>query len=263
MTTLEFKMIDILRDLRDKNGVTAVKAEFEAEASRLHELMRLKDISGRAGLDMVLKIGGAEAVTDMFEAKNIGTSLLVAPMVESPYALRKYLEAIEKHFSKDFRKKMLFGVNIETELAYKNFPEMLKEKKIKLLSTITVGRTDMCGSLGIDRYQVNSDVIYKITEDIFSLAKKKGFNTTVGGGIGPEAAKFIKKLVSKGLLDRFETRKVVFNLPAGMKRIREGIVKANKFEILWLENKKEFYGKIFHEDNARIQHLLKMIKGEI
>lgn len=259
MTTLEVKMVELLEDLRDKHGVIAVKAEFEAEASRIHEVMRLKDVASRAKLDLVLKIGGAEAITDKFEAQHIGTSLLIAPMIESQYALRKYLQAVEKYFPEELRQRMHFGFNVETKQAYDNFPEMLKEEKINLVDTITLGRVDLCGSMGIDRYQINCDEVYKIAEDIFTQAKKKGFKATMGGGIGPEAAPFIKKLVKKGLLDRFETRKIVFTVPAGLNKIKDAIVKANKFEILWLENKKNYYERIYHEDDARI----KMLKSRI
>lgn len=252
-------MVELLEDLRDKHGVIAVKAEFEAEASRIHEVMRLKDVASRAKLDLVLKIGGAEAITDKFEAQHIGTSLLIAPMIESQYALRKYLQAVEKYFPEELRQRMHFGFNVETKQAYDNFPEMLKEEKINLVDTITLGRVDLCGSMGIDRYQINCDEVYKIAEDIFTQAKKKGFKATMGGGIGPEAAPFIKKLVKKGLLDRFETRKIVFTVPAGLNKIKDAIVKANKFEILWLENKKNYYERIYHEDDARI----KMLKSRI
>src|SRR5438876_932043 len=194
MTTLERKMVELLEELRDNYGVTEVKAEFEAEASRIHEVMRLRDVASRGQLGMVLKIGGAEAITDMFEAQHIGTSLLIAPMIESPYALRKYLDALEKHFPAELREKMHFGINIETKLACDSFPEMLKEKKIKLIDTITVGRVDLSASMGIDRFQINCDEIYNIAEKIYTLAKEKNFKTTMGGGIGPEAATFITKL---------------------------------------------------------------------
>lgn len=259
MTTLELEMVELLENLRDKNGVTAVKAEFEAEASRIQEVMRLKDVASRAGLELVLKIGGAEAITDMFEAEHIGASVLIAPMIESPYALRKYLEAVEKYFPQELRERMHFGFNVETKLACDNFSEMMKEKKIKLIDTVTLGRVDLCGSMGIDKYQINCEEIYKIAEDIFSQAKKKGFKATMGGGIGPEAASFIKNLVKKSLLDRFETRKIVFTIPAGLNRIKDAIIKANKFEILWLENKRNYYGRIFREDESRI----KMLKSRV
>lgn len=259
MTTLELKMVKLLEELRDKHGVVAVKAEFEAEASRIHEVMRLKDVADKAQLDLVLKIGGAEAITDMFEAQHIGTTVLIAPMIESAYALSKYLEAIEKYFPKELKERMHFGFNLETKLAYENFSEMLKEKKISLLDTITIGRVDLSGSMKLARDQINCDEIYEIVEDVFTQSKNKKFKTAMGGGIGPEAGPFIKKLVKKGLLDRFETRKVVFSIPGGITKIKDAIVKANIFELLWLENKRNYYERIYHEDESRI----KMLKSRI
>jgi len=253
-------MMDLLRDLKIKHGVSAVKAEFEAEATRINEAMRLKDVACRAGLDFVLKIGGGEAITDMFEAQHIGVSLLIAPMVESPYALRKYLEAIEKHFPKELREKMHFGINVETKLACENFPEMLREKKIKLIDTVTVGRVDLSGSMELARNQINCDEVYDTTESIFTNARKKGFRTAMGGGIAVEAIPFIKKLTAKKLLDRFETRKIVFNVPKNFKNVEKGIIKANMFELMWLENKKNYYERIFREDDSRIVMLKSRIK---
>jgi len=260
MTILESKMVQLLEDLRDKHGVCAVKAEFEAEASRIQEVMRLKDIASKAGLGLVLKIGGAEAITDMFEAKHIGVDLVIAPMIESSYALSKFLAAVEKYFPKDEREKMHFGANIETKLAYDNFWQMLKEPKIGLINTITVGRVDLTASLGLSRMQINSDEVYLITENIFSHAKTKNFKTALGGGIAAEAVPFIKKLVQKKLLDRFETRKIVFTIPKGMPNIKEAIIKANQFELLWLENKKNYYSNIYTEDDSRIMMLKTRIK---
>src|SRR3989337_1856962 len=103
MNDLELKMIRLLGDLKKNYGVFEVKAEFEAEASRIEEVMRLKDIAEKADLGIVLKIGGPEAITDMFEAQHIGVTGLVAPMIETPYAMKKYLEAIDYHFPRDSR----------------------------------------------------------------------------------------------------------------------------------------------------------------
>src|SRR3989338_7208854 len=113
MNDLENKMVESLINLRDKHGVIEVKAEFEAEASRMNELMRLKEVADKAGLGLVLKVGGAEAITDMFEA-------------------------IGKYFPQDLRKTIHFGVNIETYQAYKNLEEMLNLQKIHFIDTITL-----------------------------------------------------------------------------------------------------------------------------
>lgn len=260
MNSLENKMVKLLLDLKKNHKVVELKAEFETEAVRMNELMRLKEIADRAGLGLVIKIGGAEAITDMFEAQHIGVTGLIAPMIESPYAMTKYLEAIQKHFSEDLRREIHFGVNIETYQGYQNLQDILKIKQIKLVDTITLGRVDMTGSLGLGRDDINCDKLYEIAEAMFTMAKKKGFRTTMGGGIAVEAIPFIKKLASKKLLDRFETRKIVFNIPKNFKNVEKGIIKANIFELLWLENKRNYYERIFREDEKRIEMLKKRIK---
>src|SRR5581483_11253922 len=112
----------------------------------------------------------------------------------------KYLEAVENYFPTELKERMHFGFNVETKTSYDNFTEMLKEKKISLVDTVTIGRVDLSGSMGLARDQINCDEVYDIVEDIFTQAKKKKFKTTMGGGIGPEAGPFIKKLVKNGLL---------------------------------------------------------------
>lgn len=260
MNILEDKMVKLLLDLKKNHGVVELKAEFETEAVRMNELMRLKEIADRARLGLVIKIGGAEAITDMFEAQHIGVTGLIAPMIESPYAMTKYLEAIQKHFSEDLRREIHFGVNIETYQGFLNLKDILNLKMIRLIDTITLGRVDMTGSLGLKRDDINCDRLYEIAGTMFTMAKKKGFRTTMGGGIAVEAIPFIKKLASKKLLDRFETRKIVFNIPRDFRDVEKGIVKANMFELLWLENKRNYYSGIFHEDDLRIEMLKKRIK---
>ena len=78
MNASELKMVDMLKDMRDNHAVVGVKAEFEAEGTRTEELMRLKEICLAAKVALTLKIGGCEAVRDMYDARTVGVNYLVA-----------------------------------------------------------------------------------------------------------------------------------------------------------------------------------------
>ena len=57
-------------------------------------------------------------------------------------------------------------------------------------------------------------------------------------------------------LDRFETRKIVFQSEAlNEKSLDKFLIDAVHFELLWLINKKEYYGLMHKEDELRIEML--------
>ena len=66
MNNLEKRMVDVLKDLCENHCVGGIKAEFEAEGTRLEEALRLKEVVTKAGLDLTIKIGGCEALKDMY-----------------------------------------------------------------------------------------------------------------------------------------------------------------------------------------------------
>ena len=54
-------------------------------------------------------------------------------MVETSYAVSKYLEVIEKLIQPDNRDKIDFAINIETISAFENIEKILQLEKINLL----------------------------------------------------------------------------------------------------------------------------------
>ena len=255
MNQVELKMVDMLKDLRDSHAVVGVKAEFEAEGTRTEELMRLKEICLAAKVSLTLKIGGCEAVRDMYDARTVGVNYLVAPMVETPFSLQKYLRAVDIVFPRDEQEKIEFLINVETLMAAQNFGNMLKIAGIERLGGVVVGRVDMVGSMGLDRSACESDRVFAITKDLATLAKERGLTVVVGGAISTASLPFLRKLAD-GLIDRYETRKICFSCPEALKDgAEQGISKAVAFELAWLQNKRSYYKAIAEEDDKRISML--------
>jgi len=260
MNKLEYDMIAVLERLKNNYGVFEIKAEFEAEGSRMEEMMRLKDITSFVGLPIILKIGGVEAVTDIYNALSIGVKGIVAPMVETPFAMSKYLNMIETMVAEDNAKDIEFAFNMETKTAVDNLDEIFSLSNIGLLEGMTIGRVDLSGSLGIGREHINtSPAIFSICVNALKAAKEHSLKTGLGGGISVEALPPIAELVKLGLLDKYETRKVVFPACA-YKHGEEAILEAIRFELLWLQSKRRYYSRIKAEDEKRIEMLQTRLK---
>jgi len=255
MNSAERRMVDVLKDLRDSHHVVGVKAEFEAEGTRMEEAYRLKEVVSKADLDLTIKIGGCEALKDLYEARVIGVSRIVAPMIESEYALRKYLTAARLAFPEDERKDVAFLINIETTMGYERFDAMLALPELGELSGIVLGRVDMTGSLGMNRDDINHPRIQDLARSLFERSRLHGLECVIGGGVAAESLPFFRSL-GPALLDHYETRKVIFQCPDALGDDAErGILKAVGFELMWLKSKRDFYGMIFQEDRVRIDML--------
>lgn len=263
MNTLERKMVDTLIDLRENHHVIGIKAEFEAEGTRMEEALRLKEVIMKAGLGLTLKIGGCEALRDMYEARVVGVSKIVAPMVETAYALKKFLAAVNLAFPEDEREDVHFAVNIETIDACRAFDQMLALPEIDTLYGVVMGRVDLTGSMGLKRDDINSSQVFEITRELFTKAKEKNLECAIGGGVSAHSLPFFKDL-GPGLIDRYETRKVIFGCPEALgDNADKGILKAVGFELLWLKNKRDYYHMISAEDEHRIEMLESRYKANI
>lgn len=258
MNQCEKEMLDILKMLRQDYAAVSVKAEFEAEGTRTDELLRLIDLARRADLKVGLKIGGCEAVRDLLESQQFGVEYIIAPMVETPYALKKFIEAKNKVYSQEQQKYTDFLFNIETITAFNSLSHMAVDaKKPDGVEGVVFGRVDFAGSMDKSRSIIDSDEMTNYICETAEICKTNQLDLVVGGAVGSASIPYLKR-VADIHLTRYETRKVIFE-GSSLKhpQIIKGLEQTVYFELLWLQNKRDYYHAIKHEDSARIAMLEK------
>lgn len=255
MNMTEKRMLDILKELKQKHNILAVKAEFEAEGTRKDELVTLANIVSKADLELHVKIGGCEAVRDMHECRTFCTRAIVAPMIESPFAMKKYLQAINAVYTPEEQADMLYVFNAETITAYNNLDDILAVPGFKeTIDSVSVGRVDFSASLGLSRTAINTDEVTPYLETMLRKCYAAGIKCGFGGGVSPETIPVFEKL--KDILYKFETRKVVFRYFDGLD-VPSALLLAMEFELLYLKNKNALYTYMRNEDISRIEMLEK------
>lgn len=251
MNNAEQNMLDMLVKGRDEFGVVAVKAEFEAEGTRPDEFLRLLHMAHYANIKVALKIGGCEAVSDLLASKLYGVDHIIAPMVETPYALKKYIEAKGKtHGSSECGTKFLF--NLETQTTLDNLEQMVSVAKSGV-DGVVFGRVDFTLSRDMPRDAVNDPSISAAVLQVAQACRDNDLELVVGGSVSAAAIPALREF-RHVRLDRFETRKIVFDGSAvEYANIEAGIQNAVNFETAWLKNKRDYYAAIAEEDASRIR----------
>lgn len=252
MNQYEKRMLAILEEGKARNKILAVKAEFEAEGTRVDELLRLLEIARRANVKVAIKIGGCEAVRDLIECRIYGADYIIAPMIETPYALSKYIAAKDKVYPRVEQDEVSFLFNVETRSTFEHLDELADVARQGRVGMV-FGRVDFAGSMGRSRDFVNSDEMRGYVARTGEVCRDKDLELVVGGGVSPDSIPLLANTLGSRL-DRFETRKVIFDATVVQDAAvaRAGMELAIEFELLWLKNKRDYYQVIASEDETRI-----------
>ncbi len=253
------KIIENLKNLKKLN-VSAVKQSLEDEGVSYEDLILMKKITQKAGLDLNVKIGGCEAKNDIFFCEWLNVKGIVAPMVESPYALRKFLQTISN------KNKQKLYVNLESIQAFNNISKILKQRNLKRLTGVVIGRSDLAGSLNLEKKEVDSKKIFNLVHTVLKKIKKKKLIIKMGGSLTANSKDFVYKLYKKKILDKVETRNIEIKLNNYVLNNFENIINSIfMFELEWLKfkqkNQKKKKIKLKNDNSERIKILRKRFKS--
>ena len=224
------KLISILES---SNNIIGIKQSFEDEGALVEDVVKAKQLANRCGKLLNLKIGGCEAVTDMIFADANNIDGVVAPMVESKFALKKYANA-----SKRFGFKKYF--NVETINCVDNIDDILLNNDVSFLSGIIIGRSDLCGSIGLGKSNVDDEVISDMVIRVARKAKSKNLKVMIGGSLSTKSIPMIKSMSKDGILDGIETRNIIIDT-TDLNTIESDIKSALKWEMYWMQYKSDKY----------------------
>ena len=236
----------ILSSLKDL-GCSGIKVSFEDEGALLNEMITMRYLTASLDLQLSIKIGGCEAKRDIVDSIDLCCDSIVAPMVESKFSLSKFTDSLKKY--KYTNKK---GFNLETITAYENINSMLPE--LTKCDFVTLGRHDFVNSMNKGADYVDSPEMFDKVKYIFTLAKKNDLHCYLGGSMTSASGQFIQNLANENLIDKFETRYVIFDVNRiDFEKFNILIHNAKLFEIEWLKFIKNKYDSFANKDYSRIK----------
>ena len=180
-----------LQNLKQNAALRALKTGTEIEDMSFEEIAFLRDLSKNI-VPLYVKIGGPEARNDIRGLACLGVDALIAPMIESVYALQNFIQSLREILDPAMYANMKKGINIETIDAVHKLDEILVEAQASRLDQITAARSDLSASMSRTMTRgkegeltVNDARVLKNCALIVKGAQAHGIQTSVGGQIDP------------------------------------------------------------------------------
>lgn len=228
----------------DFSKIISLKGEFEAEGLSRDSVAAEAAFAARNNMPYLVKIGGCEAKSDMRFLMMQGIRSIVAPMIESAFAMQKYQDMLPDGAFDHI------GVTIETVGAVERIEAILDAGK--KLTEVTVGRTDLTASHGGS--DVNSEATVAMVKTVARAAARRGLPTTMGGSINANTIKLLRNDGElRELVTCVETRKCVMTVDSFLED--GALEQAFAVEGALLDMQLAHYGSLGEAANDRIQKL--------
>jgi len=232
------------RNLKHKYNCVGIKTSFEDEGANATDIIKLRKLTSENGLKLAIKVGGCEAKTDIKNAMDLCCDSIVGPMIETSYALEKYLQATR---NLDVSR----GVNLETISSLNNIDSLLSIAGS--LDFFVIGRVDLIGSMGKSRSEIESVDTQRIIEDALVKIKSTNKMTYMGGALSQSSLDFVSRMYHEGLLDYIETRFVIMKLSPSLFSVWDDAMRtAHEFELKWTQQLAVHAASVATSLNARV-----------
>lgn len=193
-----------LQHLTRSAQIAALKSGTEVEDMSFEEIAVLRQLSKEI-VPLVIKIGGPEARQDIRNCIKHDVDMILAPMVETVYALTNFVETAVSIIEEKESNHIQLAFNLESKTAYSNLDAMIQSRAFAMLSQVTIGRGDLSKSMHL---AVDDDEVTRVTISALKRLSRNRVTTSVGGGL---TVKNIPSMAATLPSDRFNTRHIVLH----------------------------------------------------
>jgi len=250
------KLKDMISDLI-KNGCTGIKLSTEDQGVSFEFIDVVNNRIVHGAVPLHVKIGGPDARNDIRKSLEIRAKGIIAAMVESPFAVHKFVTAVKEIAGENLAKQLVLSINLETLSAYEKIDDILTTKEINEIDEIVIGVSDLAKSVG----KATSDpFVLDIVEKMCIRAKSAGKMVRVGGLMSVFVSRkdFRDRMIMGNLVDEVNTSSVAINVKKA-DNLESAYLKAINFEFQLNELWSLIYGKRLEPFRKKAASLKKIL----
>lgn len=200
-----------LSELKRGQGCVGVKLSTEDSGHSWEFIEWVKNRILVGVLPLHVKVGGPDAKNDIRTFLRLDAQGIIGPMVESPFGVKKFVQALETIMGFGVMRRKTVSVNLESISAYENLEKILEASELEHVDKIVVGSTDLSKSMG---QPVSSPGVIEIVTKMCERSKKHGKTVRLGGvmSMAEGGEERLKQLISEASPDEINTRVLAFKV---------------------------------------------------